>query len=232
MGRFAQPDPIIAEPGSSQGYNRYSYVGNNPINYIDPSGHLKDCSEDKCTPKEMAAYWAPQFNIEFVGKWSKLHMLAVLRAIIAVGAKLMSIGKGGSAAEAFNNAYGETINFIWTTPGQSPCGQSEGGCTLQTDPRNISFVSMSGDDDYDGDRSNNFTEMVMNVVHELGHAYDLIHHIVDGGFNDTYVEYRDNILRKNPSGELLWQQHQIQTTQLKCLPICLSHGCMMLGIQI
>jgi RHS repeat-associated protein len=41
LGRFAQPDSIIAEPGSSQGYNRYSYVGNNPILYNDPKGYEK-----------------------------------------------------------------------------------------------------------------------------------------------------------------------------------------------
>jgi RHS repeat-associated protein len=38
-GRFIQPDTLVPEPGSSQGYNRYTYVKNNPINYSDPSGH-------------------------------------------------------------------------------------------------------------------------------------------------------------------------------------------------
>jgi len=39
-GRFIQPDTLVPEPGSSQGYNRYTYSSNNPINYTDPSGHL------------------------------------------------------------------------------------------------------------------------------------------------------------------------------------------------
>ncbi|MEA5078538.1 MAG: hypothetical protein VB013_08200 [Anaerolineaceae bacterium] len=34
-----QPDTLVPEPGSSQGYNRYAYANNNPINYTDPSGH-------------------------------------------------------------------------------------------------------------------------------------------------------------------------------------------------
>jgi RHS repeat-associated protein len=39
LGRFIQPDSIIPDPGSSQSLNRYSYVLNNPLKYIDPSGH-------------------------------------------------------------------------------------------------------------------------------------------------------------------------------------------------
>ncbi|MEA5077473.1 MAG: RHS repeat-associated core domain-containing protein [Anaerolineaceae bacterium] len=43
-GRFIQPDTLVPEPGSSQGYNRYTYVKNNPINYSDPTGH-KECND-------------------------------------------------------------------------------------------------------------------------------------------------------------------------------------------
>lgn len=37
LGRFIQPDTIT--PGGPQGLNRYSYVGNQPINFNDPTGH-------------------------------------------------------------------------------------------------------------------------------------------------------------------------------------------------
>ena len=37
LGRFAQADTIV--PGGVQGLDRYAYVSNSPINYIDPSGH-------------------------------------------------------------------------------------------------------------------------------------------------------------------------------------------------
>ena len=36
--RFLSPDPILQDPLSSQNHNRYSYVGNNPTTYTDPSG--------------------------------------------------------------------------------------------------------------------------------------------------------------------------------------------------
>jgi RHS repeat-associated protein len=45
LGRFLQPDTIISNPLSPQTWNRYSYVGNNPIMNNDPTGH-------KCTPED------------------------------------------------------------------------------------------------------------------------------------------------------------------------------------
>jgi len=38
LGRFLQADPVIQNPLDGQNYNRYSYVGNNPLSYTDPSG--------------------------------------------------------------------------------------------------------------------------------------------------------------------------------------------------
>jgi RHS repeat-associated protein len=40
IGRFLSADPYVQFPESTQGYNRYSYVGNNPLSYTDPSGFL------------------------------------------------------------------------------------------------------------------------------------------------------------------------------------------------
>ena len=34
-----QPDTLIPDLSNPQTLNRYSYVGNNPISYNDPSGH-------------------------------------------------------------------------------------------------------------------------------------------------------------------------------------------------
>lgn len=41
LGRFLQADSFVDGVTNTQGYNRYSYVGNNPLSYTDPSGHFK-----------------------------------------------------------------------------------------------------------------------------------------------------------------------------------------------
>jgi RHS repeat-associated protein len=41
IGRFTQADSII--PPGVQGYDRYAYVNNNPLRYIDLSGHCPMC---------------------------------------------------------------------------------------------------------------------------------------------------------------------------------------------
>jgi RHS repeat-associated protein len=41
-GRFISADPFISDPDTSQTFNRYSYVNNNPLAYTDPSGYAGD----------------------------------------------------------------------------------------------------------------------------------------------------------------------------------------------
>lgn len=40
LGRFIQPDTVIQDGKDLQAYNRYAYVRNNPLKYVDPSGHF------------------------------------------------------------------------------------------------------------------------------------------------------------------------------------------------
>jgi hypothetical protein len=39
-GRFLSADPYLSEPGNTQNFNRYGYVYNNPLSYVDPTGYL------------------------------------------------------------------------------------------------------------------------------------------------------------------------------------------------
>jgi RHS repeat-associated protein len=66
LGRFISADPLVPEPGNPQALNRHAYVYNNPLGYIDPTGHF---SEEELLrygvfngPRQMAAYQADEFN--------------------------------------------------------------------------------------------------------------------------------------------------------------------------
>ncbi len=40
LGRFLSPDPLVAAPQDLQALNRYAYVRNNPLTFVDPTGFL------------------------------------------------------------------------------------------------------------------------------------------------------------------------------------------------
>ena len=40
IGRFLSADTIVPDPTNPQQFNRFSYVANNPVRFIDPTGHF------------------------------------------------------------------------------------------------------------------------------------------------------------------------------------------------
>jgi len=40
LGRMLSPDNYVQDPSNAQNYNRYAYVLNNPLKYVDPSGEI------------------------------------------------------------------------------------------------------------------------------------------------------------------------------------------------
>jgi RHS repeat-associated protein len=73
LGRFISADTVVQAPYDPQSLNRYSYCRNNPINYVDPTGH---------------SFW------DFFGK--------VLGTIAAVVTFVATAGNVGAAFAAFN----------------------------------------------------------------------------------------------------------------------------------
>jgi RHS repeat-associated protein len=50
IGRFLSADPTIPDPGNTQSFNRYSYVVNSPLTFVDPSGFCYTGGYAKCLP--------------------------------------------------------------------------------------------------------------------------------------------------------------------------------------
>jgi hypothetical protein len=45
LGRFVQADTLVPDPADPQSLNRYTYVRNNPLKYVDPTGHMDDAGD-------------------------------------------------------------------------------------------------------------------------------------------------------------------------------------------
>jgi RHS repeat-associated protein len=60
IGRFVTPDSVIDGENSTQGWNRYSYVKNNPIIYKDPTGHAGESRYDSFVEKYQSGEYKTQ----------------------------------------------------------------------------------------------------------------------------------------------------------------------------
>jgi RHS repeat-associated protein len=67
LNRFVSPDSIVPNPANPQSYNRYSYVYNNPLVYVDPSGHAPLVPYDVCQQYPQACGGQPPGPPDYAG---------------------------------------------------------------------------------------------------------------------------------------------------------------------
>jgi len=215
-GRFISADSIIPAAGNPQAYDRYAYVNNNPVKYIDPSGHK--CSDPHVVEGDCSDYTTTQILQEFYGislkagnygDFTNEEISAIYSAAQAVGEKFRKLGNELTSGEAFKSNFGYTIIIKGNKAADGTSGSlstecqgiGSGGCT--TNANLINFVEMSGSS------TNDISRMEHNVVHELGHSYDIS--LGYGPRNDMsygLYNYREKILRPNEyKGRLDWQQN-------------------------
>jgi RHS repeat-associated protein len=86
LGRFLSVDPVGGEVGSSQSWNRYSYVRNNPIRFVDPQG-----------------------------QWVKLAAGGDSAALEAMLVKYVTRPSGRAQLEKYASSASQTVRFSETT---------------------------------------------------------------------------------------------------------------------
>ncbi|MBI5823368.1 MAG: RHS repeat-associated core domain-containing protein [Chloroflexi bacterium] len=162
LGRFTSADTIV--PGGVQGYDRYAYVNNSPVNYTDPSGHISMCGASCETEYEKPQYSIDdvlaKYGVKLKGKWDIRYKAAVVLGVLAVAGKFGEVS-GKSPSEIFKTIYGQ-LTFTWGS-----CNDCNGAGGYTYGRSDIRFVSMSG-----FNHSDWLLRARNNVIHELGHAFN------------------------------------------------------------
>ncbi len=114
LARFMQADPFIDGVTDSQGYNRYTYVRNNPLAYTDPTG-FKRSGGLKRWQKTARAAMGPLGNsstgrqvFQVVGSVLSFYCGPAAAACAAAVSSVTTLGNGGNgrmAIEAGARAY-------------------------------------------------------------------------------------------------------------------------------
>ncbi|MBF0522507.1 MAG: hypothetical protein HQL24_05555 [Candidatus Omnitrophica bacterium] len=127
LGRFVTADTIVQAPYNPQTLNRYAYCGNNPFNYVDPSGHFWFVAAIIAIVKAAAvgAVIGAGIAAATSGDISKGALLGAISGVlwsgtsllinqfkISGGFKLLAYAVGGAASGALGCAA------IGTDPGQ------------------------------------------------------------------------------------------------------------------
>ncbi len=177
VGRFISADSIVPNPANPQSYNRFSYVQNNPIKLVDPTGHGEECPvdvedcglpapQDSSPPNPILPPALPPMvdfdsfvcNDETTCAYQEQVIAAIWEAAYLVGdafAKVLNseFGWDLSPEEAFLLVYGGTVVFKWTGE------DNPEGAAFTEGPNSILIYNT---------KVTNKTEW---IIHELGHAF-------------------------------------------------------------
>ncbi len=91
LQRFLSPDPLVQSPTQTQSHNRYAYVMNNPLKYVDPTGYSWLSKTWKKVKRAVKKYWRAAVAI----------VITIYTGWLAAGASSFWAGVGYAAAGGF-----------------------------------------------------------------------------------------------------------------------------------
>ena len=168
-------DTIVPDPANPQSYNRYSYVYNNPLILVDPTGHCAgvvnandpsqapdlDCwdfLENEFCNDNLCDNWNEWISVGGSSNWVRGELEAIRNGLLAARATLESIGLN------FNGELGGTKFFRTTKEGvNAQYFKSNDRINIYD---NFYSSGISGAASIDAIRT---------TLHELGHAIDNKH---------------------------------------------------------
>ncbi len=102
LGRFLSADPFVPNPSNLQDYNRYSYVRNNPLRFVDPSGFTPNVPDGLEDAREQARRAASQLNrmLGHLGGGVNHPMLGQLTAVSSIIVEIITTAASDNAQTA------------------------------------------------------------------------------------------------------------------------------------
>jgi RHS repeat-associated protein len=197
LGRFISPDTIIPDPANPQSLNRYSYVLNNPLRYVDPSGHT-NCAADDRACWDSRYYRAHGYRKNHEGEWQQVGNAefddaGILSDVLGengitlqagdtwhfgdlslVGQGVVALSNRVGGADRLKELLGGTVSFVRKAQGRFfGCGSDAAACAIS------GLFSGGTVEFYNGlfTGSDNFVRGV--AVHELAHIIDFNNAIGD-----------------------------------------------------
>lgn len=110
-GRFLSVDPVLGSPARPQTWNRYTYVSNNPVNYVDPYGLTETAF--RCT--ETDGYKCYQETSQ--PHWSAADLRNIAETSAARQRDNFLVDAAGWAARLHNPVTGLTAGEHWAAGG-------------------------------------------------------------------------------------------------------------------
>lgn len=175
LGRFLSADPHIQFPHSTQGYNRYTYVNNNPLSYTDPSGFfLKKLFK---SVKNELRRWERDFRHEIRREGSYLG--AAINVIAAIVSVAVCQGAAGVCYAGIAIAAG-TAGGVARAQGATDKDALRAGAIAGTS----AYVSGQIGDFYKGSTS---TTVIINRAVTHGLAQGAISELSGGDFKNGFA---------------------------------------------
>jgi RHS repeat-associated protein len=121
LNRWLSADTIVPDPANPQSLNRFAYVLNNPLKYVDPTGHIERGQEkDAGYIVEDLSHFGLTIEIDWggsdeawdPGSWELWELVLVLNAVQDLAAEIGSeLNNGLSNAENFRNVIGQPLTI-------------------------------------------------------------------------------------------------------------------------
>jgi RHS repeat-associated protein len=157
LGRFAQADTVV--PGGVQGLDRYAGMANNPLKYVDPSGHITCLDDGYCGHLNDYGYQKHIYinAITEVYKWNLKGNwnLQELEGIYQAGYKIQTY------VDTFTHGKGLEWMNAYLGGGTFEHGGLPGGYSFVTGTTiHVDNASWNNGKDW------------TTIVHEMGHVWD------------------------------------------------------------